>query len=155
MPALSALCIKAHRTHIDALQNNASLRAAARALRDSPSKQQAWIDIFGAFRTHEFNAGIVHIFKRCLQRLGWKWTSPFVLETDWTWQVNLLTTPLVTLAHLVRDATRRAWLATINKNRPDMFGLGQHKAGPDYDATCQLLRAKGKGKLDSLDRVFL
>ena len=36
-----------------------------------------------------------------------------------------------------------------------MFGLAQHQAGPDYDATCSMLRRKGKSALEPLQRVFL
>ena len=155
MPLLKALVVKARRTDILAIQNNATLRAAARAVRGDGDKANMWLECCAACATCKFQAGILHQFYAVVRRLKWKWTAPFKRQNDWGWPIDLIASPLTEIAHYVRESTHRAWLRTASGTRPDLFGLRDHAPGIDRDATMALLRAEGKKKLEPLHRMFL
>lgn len=155
MGVLFSTIIKGHRISLPALQNKAVVIAAAKSLRKAQVSRDHWNVAYHSQKTHFFANGLVANFRAVAARLKWKWDGPFTLTTDWGWQFSLLHTPLSTVSHFVRDATRRAWLRSVSTKRLDMGGIAGHRYGIDADATCVLLRAQGKKKLAPLDRVFL
>ena len=141
-----------HRIQLHALQYWASIRTAAKALRNDPNKHEAWINCFGAVSSFEFSFGVIHTFTQVIKALKWRWVSPFVVLNDFGWELNLKSTPLALLGHMVRESTRRVWLQKANRNRADMFGLASHKWGLDRDATCKVLN---KSSCKGIERAYL
>jgi len=155
MATLKALVIKAHRVDLDALQAIAAVKSAAKALRTSQDNAGKWLDLFNAQGMHSYNSGLICTFRQVIRSIKWKWVSPFVVRNDLGWEFSLTHSPLSQLGHFLRDSLRRFWLRKVNKQRPDMFGLAQHAAGVDIDATCRIIRNKCSSTFSPLSRVYL
>ncbi len=109
----------------------------------------------GAQATHRFRSGIISIFKGSLKALGWSSTTPIDIVIHNGIEVSLVSTPISTLQHWVRDGLRKSWIASVSKTRQELGGVANHSAGVDIQATTALLRS-GKGiAIDPYKRMIV